>query len=80
MCHLMRLTKPHEEGYYSYLYFLIFQAEDVGLKLRSFNKEATDHLQRRTENEPTYQQLGHTEDMRLNHTNYHVTNPANKDW
>ena len=52
----------------------------MGLKLRSFNKEAADHVQRRNENEPTYQQLGHTEDMRLNHTNYHVTNPTNKDW
>jgi len=57
------------------------QTEDVGLKLRSFNKEASDHLQRRNENDPTYHQLGHNnEDMRLNHSNYHVTNPTNKDW
>ena len=49
----------------------------IGLKLRSFNNE--DHIARRTgETEPTYHHLG--EEMRLNHTNYHVSNPSSKDW
>ena len=43
------------------------------MKLRSFNKEASDQIQRRNENEPTYHQIGHTEEMRLNHSNYHVS-------
>ena len=39
-------------------------------------------MQRRNENnEPTYHQLGHGDDLRLNHSNYHaVSNPSNKDW
>jgi len=57
--------------------------KDAGLKLRSFNKDhAVGDLQRRNENnEPTYHQLGHGDDLRLNHSNYHaVSNPSNKDW
>ena len=64
-----------------FIFFLIL--EDAGLKLRSFNKDhAAGDLQRRNENsEPTYHQLGHGEDIRLNHSNYHaVSNPSNKDW
>ena len=70
-------------GFYFFLktyFFLIL--EDAGLKLRSFNKDHTGDLQRRNENnEPTYHQLGHGDDLRLNHSNYHVnSNPSNKDW
>ena len=55
-----------------------FLEDGIGLKIRSFDK--SDHLQRRNEAEPTYHQLGHTEDMRIGHPNYHVINPSNKDW
>ena len=59
------------------LFNSFFVEDGIGLKLRSFNNE--DHIARRAgETEPTYHHLG--DEMRLNHTNYHVTNPSNKDW
>ena len=59
---------------------ILFEEDGIGLKLRSFNNE-DHHIARRAggETEPTYHHLG-ADDMRLNHTNYHVTNPSNKDW
>ena len=53
-----------------------------GLKLRSFNKDQiSEDLQRqRNDNDNPYHQLGHGDDLRLNHSSYHVSNPSNKDW
>jgi len=55
------------------------QKDGIGLKLRSFNNEDHNIARRAGETEPTYHHLG-ADEMRLNHTNYHVTNPSNKDW
>lgn len=54
---------------------------DVGLKLRPFKEEVAigEHI-RRNDNEPTYHQLGQTDDLRLGHSNYHVSNQSSKDW
>ena len=57
-----------------------FFPEDNGLKLRSFNKDHPGDMQRRNDNDPTYHQLSQGDDLRLGHTNYHVSNPSNKDW
>ena len=60
--------------------YFIFFLEDNGLKLRSFNKDHPGDMQRRNDNDPTYHQLSQGDDLRLGHTNYHVSNPSNKDW
>ena len=56
--------------------------ENGGLKLRSFNKDqiSEDFQRQRNDNENPYHQLGHGDDLRLSHSNYHVSNPSNKDW